>query len=322
MATRLPTRIACELFVYRPKHVNSSKPFFFHECKRSPPLAKLSGADPHRQTNVSLFSIYSKIMQHKKSTEQLEPNNHLLSPLTRNCVPSGNSVHKQRRNMHEWMISSVGYRKWAEARGGKRRLLTHKQLNTPAFVWTDLWVCACDQVANKTQRKEVNPTVSLPCQHSHPLPPSYSPPQALLILSLLRLGLFYSRPPSRPLRILSGRLPAPHSPHKSNVHTRIQNHSVEMREHNVSAIFSPILTNKPCIWPPTLCICLLIYLCRCKHLRYFWSIVFDVKMEENHAFKHRGRGTHGLNESREEVKFTERKSVMCPVTFSTNLLKP
>lgn len=38
--------------------------------------------------------------------------------------------------------------------------------------------------------------------------------------------------------------------------------------------------------------------------------------------KHGGRGTHGLNESREEVTFTERKSVMCLVTFSTNLLKP
>ena len=227
------------------------------------------------------------------------------------------------------MISSGWYRKWAQARGGKWRLLTHKQLNTPAFVWTDLWVCACDQVENKTQREEVNPTVSLPCQHSHPLPPSYSPPQALLILSLLRLGLFHSPPPSRPLRILPGRLPAPHSAHKrthtnvhTHTHTHTQNQSLEMREHNVKAIFSPFPTNKPCIRPPTLCICLLIYLRHCKHLCYFWPIVFDVTMGENHAFKHGGRGTHGLNESREEVTFTERKSVMFLVTFSTNLLKP
>lgn len=129
----------------------------------------------------------------------------------------------------------------------------------------------------------------LACQHSHPFSPSYSPPQALLILSLLRFGL-------STLFLLPGHLEfvwqtaLPHSAHKLNcIHTHtcvyITRHC--KWENTMCKLYSvpPIPTIKPsCIWPTTT-------LRHCNHLCYFWPIVFDVMMEENHAFKTQGKGT-------------------------------
>lgn len=61
-----------------------------------------------------------------------------------------------------------------------------------------------------------------------------------------------------------------------------------------------------------------------NHLCYVWPIVFDVMMEENHAFKHRGRGPHGFKEGKEEVTFAQKKKkngsvIMCLVSANPEL---
>lgn len=71
----------------------------------------------------------------------------------------------------------------------------------------------------------------------------------------------------------------------------------------------PILTNKPSyIWPTTLLICFT-YLRHCNHLCYFWAIVFDVMMEDNHALN--TEENHALN--------TEEGDRMCSRKESRNL---
>lgn len=80
-------------------------------------------------------------------------------------------------------------------------------------------VCVCVTKQGTKHKKRPNLTVSLPCQHFHPFSPSYSPPQACLILSLLRFGLFYSLP-SRPLRICLADCPNSWCTQAKCIHTR------------------------------------------------------------------------------------------------------
>lgn len=59
-----------------------------------------------------------------------------------------------------------------------------------------------------------------------------------------------------------------------------------------------------------------------NHLCYVWPIVFDVMMEENHAFKHRGRGPHGFKEGKEEVTFAKKKKKKWKRYYVLGLSKP